>query len=460
MLEFKPITINDKPEIDPYLKKNSQTCDRTFANLFCWQHHYRTQWAEFNGWLVIRACINGERRLAYIPLALNDSPDYTVILPALAEDAQKHDQTLTLMGLSDSECEMIENVCGKCFIFDKNRDFADYVYLSENLSTLKGRKYAQKRNHVNKFKSLYPYRYEPITESNKHLCLALEETWSKNHNDDGSAEAESMAIRKALDNFEELGLDGGALFVDDEIVAFTYGSELNEHTFCTHVEKANIEYDGVYQMINYLFAQHLSERYKFINREEDLGIAGLRKSKLSYEPEHLEYKTTALLLNDDMHDIMNVWHRCFGEDDNTVQQFLSRYYFNHCSFLERADGRIVAMLFVIPCQTNFGKAAYLYGIATDPEYRNRGFSTKLMNQFLERCKKEDFRFAFLIPEDKSLTNFYSRFGYRETSTRVEFKSDLNLGTGIAENDTALILPLNDDCTGAFEGDSIVCTPML
>ena len=460
MLNFKSILIDNKSLFDLYLKKNSKTCDRAFVNLFCWQHFYKTQWVEYRNWLIIRAYINGERRMAYIPVSQQIKPDYKEILHVLLEDALQFNQTLTLMGLSEDECELVEASCNNCFIFDKNRDFADYIYLSESLKTLKGKKLAQKRNHINKFKSLYSYEYEPITKNNIHHCLKLEEKWVKQHCNDESAVSEYVAIKGAFDNFDSLGLIGGALFVDNEIVAFTYGSEINPETFCTHVEKGDIKYEGVYQMINYLFTQHLPEKYVYINREEDLGLPGLRKSKMSYNPEKMNFKTTALFKNNDMCDIISVWKKCFGKDDTTVFQFLSRYYFNHCSFVERVDGHIVAMLFVIPCQTNIGKAAYIYGVATDPKYQNQGISTKLMNTFFERCKKEDFNFAFLIPEDKALTNFYSKFGYKETAIKVEFTSDLDLGTGNTEKDKALIKPMKND----FEIDSlydvITCVPML
>ena len=460
MLNFKPININDKYIIDPYLKKNSQTCDRNFTNLFCWQHFYNTQWTIADNWLVLRACINGERRMAYITVSDKDNPDYCTIIPTLLEDAKKNNQPLTLMGLTDEECRLLENCCKHEFIFDKNRDFADYIYKSENLNTLKGRKYAQKRNHVNKFKSLYNYHYEPISKANIADCLQLEESWIQQHPDDESAKEENFVIKNALGHFEELNLIGGALYVENQIVAFTYGSEINETMFCTHVEKGDINYEGVYQMINYLFAQHLPEKYQLINREEDMGLPGLRKSKMSYEPEKLGYKTTALLMNDDMHDIINIWHKCFGNEDDSVYQFLSRYYFEHCSFVENVNNHIVSMLFMIPCNTKSGSAAYLYGVATDPEFQHRGYSSKLMSKFIEKCKNDGFDFTFLIPEEESLADFYAKFGYIKTSKLVEFNSDLNLGTGIPEKDIALVLPLKESFTIDDLDDTISCTPML
>lgn len=299
-LDFQPFEIEHRPQLLPYLRQNSQTCDRNFTNLFCWQHYYHTMWAEKKGWIIVRANINGDKNASYIVLSQENSPQYSDILPYLKEDAKRNDQPLTLMGLNNEECALLQQQFPDAFVFERNRDLADYVYRTDDLRTLKGRKYAQKRNHVNKFKSLYSFHYEPITRENIADCLQLESVWIAQHDHDESASAELETIRCAFRHFEELELLGGAVYVDNQIAAFTYGSANNDLLFCTHVEKGDIRYEGIYQMINYQFAQHIPEQYTYINREEDLGIPGLRKSKLSYEPEYLAYKTTAQLKMSEM----------------------------------------------------------------------------------------------------------------------------------------------------------------
>ena len=459
-LQFQPVEIHHRANIQPYLRKHSLTCDRAFANMFCWQHHYHTQWAEVDGWLVVRAYINGERKAAYIAISQNNTPDYSEIISLLEADARQNNQPLSLMGLNDDECALLQQQFPDAFVYDRNRDFADYIYRADDLRMLKGRKYAQKRNHVNKFKSLYSYHYEPIARNNIADCLQLEEFWIAQHDHDESARAEYDTIQRALQHFEELELLGGALYVDRQIVAFTYGSAVNDHIFCTHVEKGDIRYDGIYQMINYLFAQHVPEKYIYINREEDLGIAGLRKSKLSYEPEFLAYKTTALKLTSEMHGVMQIWSKCFGENDLSIYPFLSRYYFNHCSLSEKVDGKVVSMVFMIPCQTELGLGAYLYGIATDPEFQHQGISTRLIHKMLEKCKDNGYTFSFLIPAEKELIGFYSRFGYQVTNTRVIFQCDMDLGTGDTKKDRIIVLPLNDTFRMENLPETMECHPLL
>ncbi len=459
-LSFRPVEIQHRDIFQPYLTKNSQTCDRVFVNTFCWQHLFHTQWAEENGFLIIRAFINGERRAAYIVVSQKDRPAYTDILPALEADAAEFDQPLTLMGLSEEECDILQQQLPGQFFFDKNRDFADYVYKADDLKTLKGRKYAQKRNHVNKFKSLYNYHYEAITKENITDCLQLEESWISQHAEDESAQSEYITIQKAFQHFEALGLLGGALYVDGKLVAFTYGSAIRNDIFCTHVEKADIHYEGVYQMINYLFAQHLPEQFTFINREEDMGLAGLRKSKSSYQPAMLAYKHTALKLNDEMQDIIHVWKKCFGEDDPSIYTFLSRYYFNHCTMLEKVDGHVVSTVFMIPCQTQFGLAAYLYGIATLPEYQHQGISGRLIRQMLEKCKEDGAIFSFLIPADDNLKDYYAKFGYMNTQTNAVFESDMDLGTGDTKKDRIMFLPFDEIFQIENLSETLECRPML
>lgn len=460
LLVFQPVEIQHRPILLPYMRKQSQTCDRTFTNQFCWQHHYRTQWAEANGWLVVRAHINGERKVAYILLSQKNNPQYSEIIPLLEADAARNDQPLMLMGLNDVECEKLQEQCPDAFVFDHNRDFADYIYLAEDLRTLKGRKFAQKRNHINKFKSLYSYHYEPITRKNIPDCLQLEKDWIAQHPNDESALAECTVIQKALNHFEELELQGGALYVDHQIIAFTYGSAINEELFCTHVEKADIRYEGAYQMINQLFAQHIPEQYTFINREEDLGMAGLRKAKSSYEPMRMAYKSTALKITEEMRDIIRLWHIAFGESDLSVQTFLSRYYFEQCALKEKVDGHVVSMAFMIPCHTPYGLGAYLYGIATLPDYQHQGLSSKLINLLLEKCKANGMAFSFLIPAEETLITYYDRFGFQTTETKPIFLCDMDLGTGDSEKDKILVLPLNESFQIKDLPETLSCTPML
>jgi len=446
MIDFKTIEIQDRPIFQKYiLQNNCATCDWTFVDLFCWQHYYKMMWAEVNHWLVIRCRINGERRIGYMVLPESHQQHYSEIVPLLAQETEGQGHLLLLTNLKESECARLHEHLPDRFICDENRDWEDYVYNLSDLQELKGRKYAPKRNHVHKFVANYAYRYETLTPALFDDCIRLENEWRSKHSgnvDDLSAE--QQAIRLAFEHYEDLELFGGVLYVNDEIIAFTYGSELNSNTFCTHIEKADIDYDGVFPMINYLFAQHLPSKYTYINREEDMGMDGLRKSKLSYFPARMEKKIVALHLDDDMRQVIKIWKTCFGDEDEFIHSFMVRYYFKDCAFVQRVDNQIVAMSYLIPCNTELGLTAYQYGVATLPEYRQKGLASKLIQSTVDECKKQGFNALFLIPAECDLKGFYGHFGYQDADIAIKFSDSLDLGTGVEDANRAMIVLLNEN----------------
>ena len=155
---------------------------------------------------------------------------------------------------------------------------------------MKGNKFQQKRNHVNRFKKTYPnWEYKSATPELIKLCIEKENEWYESnddykHQDIGN---ERQALLFAMTHAEEIGVKGGVLFVDNKVVAFTFGYPINHKTFGVHFEKADINYTGAFTVINQMFANDIPEEFEYINREEDLGIEGLRKAKLSYNPEFL-----------------------------------------------------------------------------------------------------------------------------------------------------------------------------
>ena len=282
MIEFKPVRLEDRAVIERYtMPSGICNCDLAFANMYCWQAVFHSAWAEIGGFLVIRFQIDGERIGYMQPVG---EGDFGPILPLLREDAHAHGQRLRIIGLTDEGRDTIRRIVPCHFAFESDRALEDYVYNADDLRNLAGRRYQPKRNHINRFTAEYPdYRYEELTPDRFGECMALEREWRKAHEGHTSELcAEQRAMQRAFDHFEELEMLGGCIYVGDKLVAFTFGSAVNDHTFDTHVEKADTDYDGAFTIINKLFAEHLPERFTLINREEDLGIDGLRQSKLSY----------------------------------------------------------------------------------------------------------------------------------------------------------------------------------
>ncbi len=176
-----------------------------------------------------------------------------------------------------------------------DRDSADYVYETEKLTTLAGKKLHGKRNHINKFKENYPnWVYEPVTGENVEECFQMALKWRKEAEceQDEEKRAEMCVTLNALRLLEELQLKGGLLRAEPggEVIAFTIGEPLNPDTFVVHIEKAFAEVQGAYPMINQQFVAHEAQGYQYVNREEDTGAEGLRKAKLSYRPAFLVEK--------------------------------------------------------------------------------------------------------------------------------------------------------------------------
>ena len=174
------------------------------------------------------------------------------------------------------------------FQIEDVRDDADYVYESEKLATLSGKKLHGKRNHINKFKATYEGRwsYEKMTRDNVEDCFQMALKWREENGceEDSEKRSEMCVTLNSLRLLEELELTGGVLRIDDEVVAFTIGEPICKDTFVVHIEKAFADVQGAYPMINQQFVEHECMNYRYINREEDTGSEGLRKAKLSYRP--------------------------------------------------------------------------------------------------------------------------------------------------------------------------------
>ena len=182
------------------------------------------------------------------------------------------------------------------FNFSEDRDNFDYMYLTENMISLSGRKLHGKKNHLNAFKREFPnHQYYPLTQEWVEPCLAFAAKWCERRpdKDDPSLQCEQCAIKHVLNNLANLPILGGVILVDGNVEAFSFGEFINEDTVLIHVEKANPEIRGLYAAINQQCCEHAWPNSKFLNREEDMGLEGLRRAKESYQPAYLLEKFIA-----------------------------------------------------------------------------------------------------------------------------------------------------------------------
>ncbi len=297
MIEFKSITIGDKELITSYtLPSQEQDCDLAFANLYSWQFMTDSAYALVGNQLVIRLNHPTEGHEYFLPFG-SGNPE--TIIEELERMANRVGERLCLRGVTPEIQYILEQKYPSEFDYTEERDLFDYIYNRLDLMELHGKNYQPKRNHVNKFHKTYAFTCSPLTPEHIPACLAFEADWCKRHsfNECDMIRNERRALTTAFRHWEELSLSGIVIHIDGQIVAFTFGSPINRNTFGVHYEKADIAIDGSYAAINQLFASQIPEQYEFINREEDLGISGLRQAKLSYHPTLLLPKTRAVKKN-------------------------------------------------------------------------------------------------------------------------------------------------------------------
>ncbi len=288
-LSFHTPTYEDAAWCVPLLKAApSPCCEYSFANMMAWHRHFDTQIALVEGCVVVR--FGGDLPHYLAPAGKNIER----ALDALYMDARANGKSLYVFGYDE---EGVERLSQEYTITSREeyRDEFDYLYRTEDLAQLAGRKYHAKRNHIAAFSHEHVWCYEELQDENTADVIRAADLWCQQRiavqgDADGALQAENKAIRELLAHRRETELSGGVIRVDGDVVAFTFGAPLTEDTFDTLVEKALTGYEKAYAVINREFAQHTIAGYTYVNRENDVGAEGLRRAKLSYHPVSLVKK--------------------------------------------------------------------------------------------------------------------------------------------------------------------------
>ena len=278
-MDFKKIEFCDKEILEPFLKSGDElTCEISFVNLLIWQPLYNNSYCIEDGILYLKSYDENIETYSIpfgdINVGFKKLIDHCGSLPDVwAQDGPRF--------------KKFNELYGKYYDIYESRNEFDYIYNSSDLINLSGKKYHSKRNHISSFSKQYNWTYEDITHKNIKKVKDCAKIWygQYENNLDEELKNEMYSVPLLLDNMEFLEIIGGAILVDDKVIAFTLGSAVNENVYNIHVEKALPGYEAAYTVINREFAARNLQNYKYINREDDLGIEGLRKSKLSYKPE-------------------------------------------------------------------------------------------------------------------------------------------------------------------------------
>lgn len=296
MLEFRKLKTEDFEKCYPLMyKKGFRNSESSFLTLYLWAEMYGSEICIDEDAIFFRSVMDGKASYLF-PYA----EDEKCALRRLFEhEWECGNDFVKFHSITEQMREILEREFPGELTYTERRASFDYIYEATALASLSGKRFHGKRGHLKKFIRNFEGRYTclPLTESDIDDVLAFQKKWIEKASDKDSRETleyESRSISKLFENFSRFGLIGAVLRVDGIVAAYCLAARTCEDTVEVMVEKADYACDGAYQMINKSFAEFVSDKVKYLNREDDMGIEGLRKAKLSYYPAMLIEKYSAI----------------------------------------------------------------------------------------------------------------------------------------------------------------------
>lgn len=447
MIEFKSIGFEDLDVIRPYLRwEDVQGCEWSGVNLLTW-NRYGLEYAIVKGYLVLRFIYDGQYThtmpLPPVPdgvehprLAEAGDGNLECVIRALRDECFAHHQPFSINSLNQQGIDFLQRTFPGEFEFSEPMiERYDYICLKEKIISLEGKEMRPKRQHLYQFPRFYPnHEYRVLEPSMFAECMALLQHWSDNAEAIGHIQGadskvmERESISQVFDNWERFGAIGGALYVDGNMVAFTYGVPINTNTFDLCVEKADIAYKGVYTVVRHEFMQQIPEQYTYINLEEDMGLPGLRRAKSSYHPAYQIKKDRAIsyplqsaqkeeLKREGVCQLMKT---VFNDREEALDIFFSRVYSPAGNYCRIEDGQVVSAAQALPYCVNYhdhhADAVYLYAVGTLPEYRGQHLISRLFKYMHRGLMCQGKVFSTLLIEQEGLQEMYEKLGYAQVGT--------------------------------------------
>ena len=290
---FKGLTIEDKNIFEKFIYPYKfLSCEYSFTTLYIWREACDVCFTIYKGALIIKKKDFEGKYYFMQPLGYSKE-NLKEIIDALMDYKTENNMEYLFKDLDEGVMEEIRDIYDDVndICIKEDRDNFDYLYEAEKLIKLSGKKLHGKKNHYNSFIKNYDYEVKDIKEEEVISdVIASAERWYEGNNDDYMLYYELQGIKDILKNMQIINIKGIAVYVNGKVVAFSLGEKLNDNLAIIHIEKGDMDYRGVYSFINKTFVDRCFSDVKVINREQDLGITGLRKSKLSYHPFKLEKK--------------------------------------------------------------------------------------------------------------------------------------------------------------------------
>jgi uncharacterized protein len=288
MSDFGPIKLEHKQVFDRCFSRDwPQTSELTFTNLYMWRFRYRPIWTQWQDNLLVIMQPSGEAPFGLPPVGPGDKQQ---AMKALYSELERLSPEPRLARVPEDFVR--QYVTTGSYTVREDPDNHDYVYLARELIELSGRKFHAKKNHLNRFVKTHRFEYRKLDAELVECFLRMQENWCelKDCVENSELYEEDRAVYEALTSVDELGFTGGAIVIDSKVEAFSLGELLNPDTAVIHIEKANPDISGLYAAINQQFCEDAWQGVTYVNREQDLGIEGLKKAKQSYQPHHLVKK--------------------------------------------------------------------------------------------------------------------------------------------------------------------------
>ena len=442
-LEFKKIEVNSIQEMLPfYAMRHNMTCDSVFLESYVWKDYYNVRYAIWENKALLWLMENEGRCFSAMPLCREE--DLPGAFAAIEEYFNEELGYPLVINLADEYAVKYLNLPEDKYLVEEQVDSRDYLYNGDAMRSLAGKKLHKKKNRVNAFKREYEGRYEyrRLCCSDSHDVWVFLDRWrqQKGEEVEEHLDYEVKGIHDILKNCSEFSIHMGGVYIDGQMEAFTIGSyNPVEHMAVIHIEKANPEINGLYQFINQQFLIEEFSEAEWVNREDDMGLEGLRKAKMTYYPadyarkylveqllngskgyhwaEQIANTTAGSVLTyldaEDKDETKHLWHMCFPEDS---ESFIEYYYKEKTKdneiLVKKDNGLLISMVqynpYAVKLRGRLWKLDYLVGVATEESRRREGHFRDVFVKMLHDEEAAGKPITYLVPVNPAV---YAPMGF-------------------------------------------------
>ena len=442
-LEFKKIEVNSIQEMLPfYAMRHNMTCDSVFLESYVWKDYYNVRYAIWENKALLWLMENEGRCFSAMPLCREE--DLPGAFAAIEEYFNEELGYPLVINLADEYAVKYLNLPEDKYLVEEQVDSRDYLYNGDAMRSLAGQKLHKKKNRVNAFKREYEGRYEyrRLCCSDSHDVWVFLDRWrqQKGEEVEEHLDYEVKGIHDILKNCSEFSIHMGGVYIDGQMEAFTIGSyNPVEHMAVIHIEKANPEINGLYQFINQQFLIEEFPEAEWVNREDDMGLEGLRKAKMTYYPadyarkylveqllngskgyhwaEQIANTTAGSVLTyldaEDKDETKHLWHMCFPEDS---ESFIEYYYKEKTKdneiLVKKDNGLLISMVqynpYAVKLRGRLWKLDYLVGVATEESRRREGHFRDVFVKMLHDEEAAGKPITYLVPVNPAV---YAPMGF-------------------------------------------------